>query len=60
MKVYIVTEAQMKLLTERLDLQHMRANNILGTHDPKRFENSELFRAFNFVVHRWIDEVGKT
>jgi hypothetical protein len=60
MKVYLITEKQMEDLHQRLELAHMRANNHLGTHDPQRFENSDLYRAINYVVRSWADEVGKT
>lgn len=60
MKVYLITEKQMEDLHQRLELVHMRASNHLGTHDQKRFENSDLYRAINYVVRSWADEVGKT
>jgi len=57
-KVYLITEAQMESLCERLELAEMRKNNVLSQHDTERFKNHELFRAFNFVVRRWITEMG--
>lgn len=57
-KVYIVTEAQMQARKERLELAHMRKSNVLRHDDPRAFEDNDLFRAFNFVVCRWIQEVG--
>lgn len=60
MKVYLITEKQMEDLHQRLELVKMRANNHLGTHDPKRFENNDLYRAINYVVRTWVSEVGNS
>jgi len=60
MKVYLITEKQMEDLHQRLELAKMRANNHLGIHDVEHFENSDLYRAINYVVRTWVDEVGKT
>lgn len=60
MKVYLITEAQMNLLHQRLELSALRASNFLTNHDPKRFENDDLFRTFNMVIRTWQDEVGKS
>lgn len=58
MKVYLITEKQMEDLHQRLELANMRANNMLGTHDPKRFENNDVYRAMNYVIRCWVTEVG--
>lgn len=58
MKVYLITEKQMEDLHQRLELANMRANNVLGTHDPERFVNNEVYRAVNYVVRSWVREVG--
>lgn len=59
MKVYLITEKQMEDLHLRLKLANMQENNILATHDAKRFENNEVYRAVNYVVRTWLTEVGK-
>ena len=58
MKVYLITEKQMEDLHQRLELANMRKNNVLATHDPERFANNEVYRAINYVVRSWVNEVG--
>lgn len=60
MKVYLITEAQMEQLRERLELERLRADNLLRKDDyAKIAENDTLYRAFNFVVCRWRDEISR-
>ena len=59
MKVYLITEKQMEDLHQRLELAKMRANEHLTTHDEKRFENNDVYRAVNYIVRSWVSEVGK-
>lgn len=60
MKAYIVSERQMQSLLDRLEIAHMRANNLLTQHDPVMIENNDVFHACNFVVQSWIHEVGRS
>lgn len=57
-KVYLITETQMKSLPERLELTALRKNNILTRSNVDRQEDDDLYRAFVFVIHRWISEMG--
>lgn len=57
MKVYMLTDEDMKGLLDQLELTAMREANI--THaDVSRPEIADLHRAFHFVAVRWTQAHG--
>jgi hypothetical protein len=75
MKVYLITETEMTALRERLELAAMAQANILGqkwntvaerakdetqpTADDFKYSAYEVWRGLNFVVCRWMSEMGR-
>lgn len=74
-KVYLITEAEMEALRKSLELSAMTQANVLGqkwnttgprpvdesdpTPDDFKYSAYEMWRAYNFVVCRWMNEVGR-
>jgi butyrate kinase len=61
MKVYLITEAQMQKLAERVELAAHRTTDGLQicVDENKRQGVRDAFRAMNFQVQSWIGEMGK-
>lgn len=75
MKVYLITEAEMQALRERLELAAMTQANVMGqkwntvgprpedeanpTAEDFKYSAYEMWRAYNFVVCRWMSEMGR-
>ena len=59
MKVYVVTDQEMKSLIDQLELHAMREANV--THaDVSSLQVQEMHRAFHFVAVRWAQAMGYT
>lgn len=58
-KVYIITETEMNMLRERLELTKLRHIEGKGIHDPKRQDTDDMYRWFNYEVGAWINMVTK-
>jgi hypothetical protein len=59
MKVYMVTQAEMDALRERLELTKLRHQDGRGIHDPERQDLNDMHRYFNYEICHWINEVSK-
>lgn len=58
-KVYIVNDADLVSLLERLELTKLRSMEFLGSHDAKRFQIDDMHRSFHLHVSLWIDGIKK-
>lgn len=57
MKVYMITDEEMRGLFDQLELSSMRQQNV--THaDPKNQVVQDIHRAFHFVATRWAGAMG--
>jgi hypothetical protein len=60
MKVYLVTELELKTLLERLELAKLRQMNFHApTSTIHKSEIDDLHRIFHYVAVQWTQEVGK-
>ena len=57
MKGYFITEKQMKDLHQRIELAYRRAET---GHSTGVQNFNDLYRAINFEVCRWEDEIEKS
>jgi hypothetical protein len=57
MRVYLVHESDLQRLTDRLELSAMRGENVISEEQLSKYERTDAFRAFRFVVQRWLGEI---
>ena len=52
MKVLIIEEKDIKVLEERLELQHLK---LQGKQEPV----DQIYRQFNYIIRTWLEEQGR-
>lgn len=58
-KVYIITEAEMNVLEDKMALVRAEKVEALDTHHPHRQELSDLYRRIHFDVFSWMSDVKR-
>lgn len=59
MKAYILNDGDFNKLQNLMEITKLRAQEMLGTHDPQKHLNDDMFRNIWLHVYGWIEEVKK-
>ncbi len=58
-KVYMISEAEIKTLEDKMALVKAEKVEALDTHHPGRQELSDLYRRVHFDVFSWLSDVKR-
>lgn len=58
-KVYMVTQAELDSLRERLELSKLRSIDSLPADDPQRRAWEDMHSTFNFHVCSWVSDISR-